>query len=113
MARIIVLGAGMVGRAIAIDLASTHDVTSADISEAALRELGDTREIMTTVLDIRDPKGALMIASKTIVTTTERGWRKLTRDEVKNELRMAFTEWEGGSAPRCLDTFSATLRGFL
>jgi saccharopine dehydrogenase-like NADP-dependent oxidoreductase len=54
MARIIVLGAGMVGRAIAIDLAGTHDVTSADISNAALRELSHAGRIVTTELDVSD-----------------------------------------------------------
>jgi lysine 6-dehydrogenase len=38
--KIAVLGAGMVGRAIAFDLAKTHDVTSLDASEAALNQLG-------------------------------------------------------------------------
>ena len=53
--------------------------------------LGDEDKV--TVLDIRDPKGALMIGSKASVTTTEKGWRKLTLDEVKDGLRMAFNEW--------------------
>jgi transposase InsO family protein len=53
--------------------------------------LGD--EDVATVLDIRDPKGALMITSTAFVTTTEQGWRKLTQDEVKDELRMAFAKW--------------------
>lgn len=40
MARVIVLGAGMVGRAMALDLARRHDVTSCDRSEQALAQLG-------------------------------------------------------------------------
>lgn len=48
---------------------------------------------VVTVLTIRDPKAALIIASQAAVTTTERGWRKLTRQEVKDSLRLAFTEW--------------------
>jgi saccharopine dehydrogenase-like NADP-dependent oxidoreductase len=36
----IVLGAGLVGKAMAIDLAADFEVTSADISEAALAEVG-------------------------------------------------------------------------
>ncbi len=39
MARVIVLGAGMVGRAMALDLARRHTVTSCDRSEAALEQL--------------------------------------------------------------------------
>lgn len=37
--KVVVLGAGLVGKAIAIDLAKNFDVTSADINEAALMEL--------------------------------------------------------------------------
>jgi lysine 6-dehydrogenase len=39
MLKIAVLGAGMVGRAIALDLATTFDVTSIDISDNSLRAL--------------------------------------------------------------------------
>src|SRR5688572_7742747 len=39
MKKIIILGAGLVGKAMAIDLAQSFDVTSADINEEALREL--------------------------------------------------------------------------
>lgn len=39
MAKITVLGAGMVGRAIAVDLSANHDVTSYDYSEEALAKL--------------------------------------------------------------------------
>ncbi len=39
MKKIIVLGAGLVGKAMAIDLASHFDVTSADISEQSLAEV--------------------------------------------------------------------------
>jgi lysine 6-dehydrogenase len=39
MKKIIVLGAGLVGKAIAIDLSKDYDVTSADISSDALREV--------------------------------------------------------------------------
>jgi hypothetical protein len=48
---------------------------------------------VVTVLTIRDPKAALIIGSQATVTTTERGWRKLTRQEVQDVLRLAFTEW--------------------
>ena len=40
MKKIIVLGAGLVGKAMAIDLAKSFDVTSVDINEQALTEVG-------------------------------------------------------------------------
>jgi len=54
MAKIIVLGVGMVGQAIALDLAKSHEVTAADIDEIALRELRDTGEVETTSLDVTE-----------------------------------------------------------
>lgn len=48
---------------------------------------------VATILNIRDPVGALMIASRAFVTTTEKGWRKLRLSEVQDTLRLAFTEW--------------------
>ena len=54
MARIIVLGVGMVGRAIALDLAKSHQVTATDIDEVALRELGGTGEVETLSLDVTE-----------------------------------------------------------
>jgi len=39
MKKIIVLGAGLVGKAMAIDLSKNHDVTSVDINQQALSEL--------------------------------------------------------------------------
>jgi saccharopine dehydrogenase-like NADP-dependent oxidoreductase len=54
MAKIGVIGAGMVGSVIAQDLAAKHEVTSADISAAALERLAK-KGIKTQVLDSRDP----------------------------------------------------------
>ncbi|MFQ5570248.1 MAG: saccharopine dehydrogenase family protein [Rhodothermales bacterium] len=54
MARIVVLGAGRVGRAMAIDLAKDHDVTSADLDAKALDALRDAHGIQTLRLDISD-----------------------------------------------------------
>ncbi len=56
MSKIIVLGAGMVGRAMAIDLAKKHEVTSADISETALQSLSDHK--------IKTFKADLSVANK-------------------------------------------------
>ena len=39
MKKIIVLGAGLVGKAMAIDLAKNYDVTSVDINDQALAEV--------------------------------------------------------------------------
>lgn len=55
MNKIIVLGSGMVGRAMAIDLAKQHDVTVADMSEVALNNLkSKNSEIKTIRLDVRN-----------------------------------------------------------
>ena len=51
--KIIVLGAGLVGKAIAIDLARDHDVTSADISAEAL-EVVKVHGIKTLQTDLSD-----------------------------------------------------------
>jgi len=48
---------------------------------------------VATVLAIRDPAGALMIGSRAIVTTTDKGWRKVTLSEVQETFRSAFTHW--------------------
>ena len=48
---------------------------------------------IATVLNIRDPVGALMIASRAFETTTEKRWRKLTLEEVQETLREAFATW--------------------
>ena len=54
MAKIGVVGAGMVGSVIARDLAAKHEVTSADLSPTALERLA-SHGIKTRVLDSRDP----------------------------------------------------------
>lgn len=54
MANIIVLGAGMVGSAMSIDLAKSHQVTSADVSEEALSRLA-ARGIATVKADLSKP----------------------------------------------------------
>jgi hypothetical protein len=47
---------------------------------------------VATLLEIRDPVGAL-IASPAVLTTTAKGWRKLTLRETQDTLRAAFAEW--------------------
>lgn len=48
---------------------------------------------VATILNIRDPVAALMIGSRAILTTTAKGWRKVTVREVQETLRQAFEEW--------------------
>ncbi|MHC4823236.1 MAG: saccharopine dehydrogenase family protein [Planctomycetota bacterium] len=54
MARILVLGSGMVGSAMALDLAATHDVTATDRDVAALQRLEGKSGISTLLLDVSD-----------------------------------------------------------
>ena len=55
MKKIIVLGAGMVGSAMAIDLAKKHNVTVADLSDKALERLKQKNQaIQTLQLNARD-----------------------------------------------------------
>ncbi len=54
MAKIIVLGAGLVGRAMAIDLAKTHDTTSVDIDASALAALQKNFNIDAIQADLSD-----------------------------------------------------------
>ena len=49
MKKVIVLGAGLVGKAMAIDLAKNLDVTSVDINEEALLEPFNVRFEITSV----------------------------------------------------------------
>jgi lysine 6-dehydrogenase len=55
MKKVIVLGAGLVGKVIAADLATSFDVTSADINEEALKDLAQ-QGIKTKQLDFSNPQ---------------------------------------------------------
>ncbi|MBT4576548.1 MAG: NAD(P)-binding domain-containing protein [Candidatus Cloacimonetes bacterium] len=50
--KIVILGAGMVGRAIAIDLAKKHDVISTDINKKNLEKLVSINDIQTIKSDL-------------------------------------------------------------
>jgi len=50
--KIVILGSGMVGRAIAIDLAERYDVTSVDMNKDALNRLNLNKEIKTIQSDL-------------------------------------------------------------
>lgn len=54
MSKIVVLGAGMVGRAIAIDLSKVHQVTSVDIIKDSLDLLPRSYQIATLQGDVQD-----------------------------------------------------------
>lgn len=53
--KVVVLGAGRVGKVIAADLSTEYDVTSADISEQALASLAARFQVKTRVTDLADP----------------------------------------------------------
>jgi saccharopine dehydrogenase-like NADP-dependent oxidoreductase len=63
MAKIVVLGAGLVGRAMAIDLAKSFDVTAVDLSEEALANL-QVRGIKTIKTDLSDVNNLATLISK-------------------------------------------------
>ena len=52
MSKIVVLGAGMVGSAMAIDLSKKHNVTSIDINEESLKYLSSKYKINTLTMDV-------------------------------------------------------------
>lgn len=57
--KIAVLGAGLVGKTIAADLAKDHEVTSIDINEEALRQLKGIQTIQTDLFDLSKLKNIL------------------------------------------------------
>lgn len=59
MSKIIILGAGMVGKAIAIDLSKRHDVTSVDIDKKSLDFLSANYNIKTIMLDVSDAEALI------------------------------------------------------
>ena len=48
---------------------------------------------LVTFLNLRDPVGALILASRAISTGTRQQWRKVSLSEVQAFLRQAFAEW--------------------
>jgi saccharopine dehydrogenase-like NADP-dependent oxidoreductase len=63
MKKVVVLGAGLVGKAMAIDLAKSFDVTSADINDDALSAL-QVRGIKTIKANLSDVNLLASIVSK-------------------------------------------------
>jgi len=66
-----------------------HQRWQVDEKEAV--RIGDRER--ANILNVRDPVGALMIACRAFGTTTEKAWRKLSRQEVQETLREAFCQW--------------------
>ena len=63
MSKILVLGAGMVGSAMAIDLAGQHNVTVADIDNNALNKLKDRHQDIKIInLDVSDEENLRNVA---------------------------------------------------
>ncbi|MBU8893899.1 MAG: saccharopine dehydrogenase NADP-binding domain-containing protein [Bacteroidales bacterium] len=56
MKKIIILGAGMVGKAMAIDLSTDYKVKSVDIDVESLNYLSENYEIETEILDVTNEK---------------------------------------------------------
>ena len=75
-----------------------HEVWQLDTQEALHLASGERVSICT----IRDPVGAVIIASQCFVVTTRCGWRKLTFAEVRQVLRAGFSEW--GTLPDAVQT---------
>ena len=69
---------------------AVHEIWQVDHQEG--HDLGNGE--IATVCNIRDPYGAAMIASQAFSVKTERRWRKLTWEEVRQVLRAGFAEWK-------------------
>lgn len=68
---------------------AVHEVWQVDHQEGHYLRDGS----IATVCNIRDPYGAVMIASQAFSVKTKLHWRKLTWEEVRQVLRTGFTEW--------------------
>ena len=55
MSKIVVLGAGLVGSVIAIDLSKNHDVTSADLNPESFSKFNAYTNIKTVSADLSNP----------------------------------------------------------
>ena len=54
--KVTVLGCGLVGKAIAIDLSSDYEVTAVDINETVLQQLGEFHPVQTLCADVTQPQ---------------------------------------------------------
>ncbi len=97
MANITVLGCGMVGNAMAQDLATNHKVTSADKNKKALAQLKEANEgIITIAADLSDPEAiADVIADADLVVCAVPGFMgfetlKTVLKQKKNVVDISF-----------------------
>lgn len=94
--RIAVLGSGMVGRAIAVDLAGSHSVISADINQQSLEVLSDRHGIDTIQADLNDADSVDSVIGDTDMVVNAvpgfMGYRTLERviSAGKNVVDIAF-----------------------
>ena len=63
MNKIVVLGAGMVGKAMAVDLSRNHDVTAVDLDEESLSYLSSKYNIKTQPLNLMDEEAIKELVS--------------------------------------------------
>lgn len=63
MKKILVLGAGMVGKAIAVDLCKNNKVTSVDLDQSALKKLTDNYPVQTRTFNVTDNKALSELVS--------------------------------------------------
>jgi len=71
------------------DVTGVHEMWGLDSQEGIRLSDGN----IALICNIRDPVGAAMIASQAFSVKTERRWRKLEWNEVRDVLRNAFTQW--------------------
>lgn len=69
---------------------AVHEIWQVDHQEGHYLGNGE----IATVCNIRDPYGAAMIVSQAFSVKTQRRWRKLTWEEVRQVLRAGFAEWK-------------------
>lgn len=82
-----------------------HEVWQMDAQEA--HRLTDGQ--IATVCSIRDPVGAVVIATDAFAVQTKTRWRKLTLDEVRDLFRQGFTRWS--TLPDAVQTDNETRLG--
>lgn len=68
---------------------AVHEVWQLDSQEKIELRNGE----IATICNIRDPYGAAIITSQAFSVKTEKRWRKLKWEEVRQVLRIGFTEW--------------------
>lgn len=73
-----------------VKASAVHEIWQVDHQEGHRLDNGE----IATVCNIRDPYGAAMIASQAFSVKTDKRWRKLTWEEVRQVLRPGFAKWK-------------------